>query len=153
MQLKSNCVFQLHFLKYHWYILWGINSRGGGWTTGSELRHSLDSKQRNWVFATNSNIPIPISWQPNVVDLRYFKLLILLDQIIVSLKYERVKPTGCRDIEVRKFEVVAKTQFLRIRNGNLKKNLCLQPMETQIFHNVIFVLTARIINFCKTLLL
>jgi len=30
----------------------------------------------------------------------------------LSLKYERVKPTGCRDIEIRKFEVVAKTQFL-----------------------------------------
>ena len=29
-----------------------------------------------------------------------------------SLKYERVKPTGCRDIEIRKFEVVEKTQFL-----------------------------------------
>jgi len=28
------------------------------------------------------------------------------------LKYERAKPTGCRDIEIRKFEVVAKTQFL-----------------------------------------
>ena len=72
MQLKSNCVFQLHFLKYHWYILWGINSRGGGWTSGWELRHSLDLQ-------------------------------------------------------------------IRIRNGNYKKNLCLQPMETQIFHNVIFV--------------
>ena len=39
-------------------------------------------KKRNWVFATNSNFPIVITLQPNVVDLRYFKLWILLDQII-----------------------------------------------------------------------
>ena len=30
----------------------------------------------------------------------------------LSLKYQRFIPTGCRDIEIRKFEVVAKTQFL-----------------------------------------
>ena len=33
--------------------------------------------QRNWVFATNSEILIPISLQPNVVELRYCKLWIL----------------------------------------------------------------------------
>ena len=49
----------------------------------------------------------PISLQPNVVDHRYFKLLILLDQINI-----KGLPTGCRDIEIRKFEVVAKTQSL-----------------------------------------
>ena len=37
---------------------------------------------RNWVFATNSDFLITISLQPNVVDLRYFKLWILLNQII-----------------------------------------------------------------------
>ena len=31
------------------------------------------------------------------------------------MKYRRVKPTGCRDIEIRKFEVVAKTQFLLLK--------------------------------------
>ena len=36
----------------------------------------------NWVFATNSDFPITISLEPNVVALRYFKLWILLDQII-----------------------------------------------------------------------
>ena len=36
----------------------------------------------NWVFATNSDFLITISLEPNVVDLRYFKLWILLDQII-----------------------------------------------------------------------
>jgi len=39
-------------------------------------------KQRNWVFATNSDFLITISLEPNVADLIYFKLWILLDQII-----------------------------------------------------------------------
>ena len=39
-------------------------------------------KRRNWVFATNSDFLIPISLHPNVLDLRFFKLWILLDQII-----------------------------------------------------------------------
>ena len=30
--------------------------------------------QRNWVFATTSNFVIPISYQPDGVYLRYFKL-------------------------------------------------------------------------------
>ena len=38
--------------------------------------------ERNWVFATNSDCLIPISLHPNVVNFRYFKLWILLDQII-----------------------------------------------------------------------
>jgi len=40
------------------------------------------AKFLNWVFATNSDFLITISLEPNVADLRYFKLLILLDQII-----------------------------------------------------------------------
>ena len=38
--------------------------------------------QRNWAFATKSDFLITISLEPNVADLRYFKLWILLDQII-----------------------------------------------------------------------
>jgi len=30
----------------------------------------------------------------------------------LSLKYQRFKPSGCRDIEIRKFKFVTKTQFL-----------------------------------------
>ncbi len=41
-----------------------------------------NQKLRNWVFATNSDFLITISLKPNVVDLRYFKLWILLNQII-----------------------------------------------------------------------
>ena len=44
------------------------------------------------VFATNSDILITISLQPNaVVDLRYFKLWILLDKII-QVWYIKVLP-------------------------------------------------------------
>ena len=39
-------------------------------------------RQRNWVFATNSDFLITISLEPNVTDLRYFKLWILWNQII-----------------------------------------------------------------------
>ena len=38
--------------------------------------------QRNWVFATNSDFLITISLEPNVADLKYLKLWILLDKII-----------------------------------------------------------------------
>ena len=41
----------------------------------------LTWEQRNWVFVTNSDFIIPISLQSNFVDVRYFKLWILLDQI------------------------------------------------------------------------
>ena len=40
------------------------------------------SKERNWVFAKNSDFQLTISLEPNVADLRYFKLWILLNQII-----------------------------------------------------------------------
>ena len=43
---------------------------------------TMNLKQRKWVFATSTDFLILIYLQPNVVDLRYFKLRILLDQII-----------------------------------------------------------------------
>ena len=39
--------------------------------------------KRNWVFVTNSDFLIPISLHFNVGDLRYFKLSIILDQIMI----------------------------------------------------------------------
>ena len=39
-------------------------------------------KKRNWIFATNSDFLTSISFQPNLVDLLYFKLIILLELII-----------------------------------------------------------------------
>ena len=43
------------------------------------LNPNFSNFSRNWIFATNSNFLFPISLQPNF---RYFKLWILLDQII-----------------------------------------------------------------------
>ena len=58
--------------------------------------------ERNWVSATNSDFLVPISLQSNVIDLKYFKLWILLYQIIFSLEYKWFKPLGCKDIGIRK---------------------------------------------------
>ena len=38
--------------------------------------------ERNWVFASNSDILIPSFLKHNVVGLRYFKLWMMLDKII-----------------------------------------------------------------------
>ena len=38
-----------------------------------EASHKFNQHQRKGVFATNSDICIPISLKPNVVDHRYFK--------------------------------------------------------------------------------
>ena len=51
-----------------------------------------------------------LTLQPIDVDLGYFKLWIMLDQI--SLKYKRFTLSDCKDIGFRKFKFVAKTQFL-----------------------------------------
>ena len=72
--------------------------------------------QRNWVFATNSNFLIPISMQPDVANLWYFKPLIFQTCIIWSnrihsLKYLRFTTLGCKDKGIRKSEFVTKTQF------------------------------------------
>ena len=73
--------------------------------------------QRNWVFTTNSNFLIPISFQPDVITLWYFKLR-LFDRSnrIHSLKYIRSTTFGCTDIRTIKLEFVAKTQFLFYAN-------------------------------------
>ena len=62
--------------------------------------------QRNLVFVTNYDYPIPISLQSKDGDLRHFQLWFLLDQII--LKYQRFTPLGCNDIGISTFEFVAK---------------------------------------------
>ena len=50
---------------------------------------------------------IPIFLQPDIVDHWYFKLKILLGQVVLVLNIK-----GCKDIKIWKFEFVAKTQFL-----------------------------------------
>ena len=71
-----------------------------------------ERKQINLGFATNSDCLIPKSEQSNVVDLRYFKLVILFDQITVIEKYQWFTPSDRKDIGIRIFDFVTKTQFL-----------------------------------------
>ena len=52
-------------------------------------------QQRNCVFATNSDFLIPISLQHSIVDLWYFKLWIVSNNL--SLKYLRFTPSSCKD--------------------------------------------------------
>ena len=57
------------------------------------------------VFATNSVFIITISLQTNVVDLNYFKLSINSVRLInLSLKYQRVAPSGCKNFSYNSFE-------------------------------------------------
>ena len=51
------------------------------------------------VFATLSGLIIPISLQPYLIDLRYFELIFLLDQIVWIIKglhHQDVKLKRCR---------------------------------------------------------
>ena len=52
------------------------------WKKKLKLRNQELIPQRNWVFDTNSDFIITLSLEPNVADLRYFKIWILLNQII-----------------------------------------------------------------------
>ena len=47
----------------------------------------LPQIQRNWVFATNSEFIMPISLEPNVVNLWYLKLILfdLTDSIVWNI--------------------------------------------------------------------
>ena len=54
-----------------------------------------------------SDFLIPIFLQTYIIDLRYLKLLKNL-----SFKYQRLAPSSCKYIVNRKFQFVAKTQFL-----------------------------------------
>lgn len=69
--------------------------------------------QLNWImkmsFCLSSSFLIPLSLYPETVDLRYFKLLILLDLNGLGLKYLKTTPSAFRKIKV---EFVANTQFL-----------------------------------------
>ena len=76
--------------------------------------------------------------QPNVVDLRYFKLWILLHQIILVWN---IKTSGSIDIGIRTFEFVAKTQFLWNSLFSGKHCVGMKPAH--------FVVSSKGINFLK----
>ena len=52
---------------------------------------SYRNYKRNWVFATNSNFLTPLSFQPDGVNLWYFKLNLFNLTEFISLKYPRLQ--------------------------------------------------------------
>ena len=82
--------YRCHLLFYSIYIL-RVGDNSSQWAF-SGINQRMEQKsfwicyaqpqEWNWLFGTNSDFLIPISLQPNFVDLRYFKLWIFLDQII-----------------------------------------------------------------------
>ena len=58
--------------------------------------------ESNWVFTTSSDFLIPISWQPNVVDLKCFKLWIL-----ISLSYP------CTSFKAKSWDFIPTAWVLR----------------------------------------
>ena len=69
--------------------------------------------------------------QPNVVDLWYFKLWILLDQLDIVRKNQRFTQLCCQDIGISKFEFVAKTCSSKLSrytsSGKPKSEIDRQP--------------------------
>ena len=63
----------------------------GGWAP--KINKGIDD--------TNSDFLISISLEPNVVDLRYLNYV---EPNKLSLKYQRITPSGCKDIWTRQFE-------------------------------------------------
>ena len=51
---------------------------------------------------TNTNFLIPISLQPDVLDILHFKLGLIMDLFDKSLKYQRFTQLDCKDIGIRK---------------------------------------------------
>ena len=84
--------------------------------------HQKVCEQRNWVCVTISFILILISFHPNNIHSVTLKNL--------SLKYQSSTPSGCKDIGIRKFEFVAKTQFLL--SGKFLRNMD-EIKKTNIF--------------------
>ena len=54
---------------------------------------------------------------------RYFKLWILLNQTVLSLKYQRFTSSSCEDIRIRKFKFVARTQYTYLLTNTFFLNL------------------------------
>ena len=68
-------------------------------------------QERNWVPVTNSNFRIPISLQPDVVNLWHFKPRLFWSRRIYILKYLGSTISGRKDKGIGKSEFVKNTQF------------------------------------------
>jgi len=74
--------------------------------------------QRNWVFATNSDILITTSLQPNVLDLRFFKFWILLDQIFKFCNIKDKLQLAYKDKEDQKIWVLANDSIPSVKDNS-----------------------------------
>ena len=77
--------------------------------------------ERNWVFVTNSDFLITMSFEPNVSDLRYFKLWILLDQIIWVWN---IKGLQHRVLKILRFKYLTLFQILNSFRHFLTQMAC-----------------------------
>ena len=68
--------------------------------------------QRILVFATNPNFLNPLSLHPYGVNFWYFKLRLFNLTVLINFKYLRYPTFGCKDVDIRKLQFVAKTQLL-----------------------------------------
>ena len=66
----------------------------------------MESQSFDWVFATNADLPIPISLQPNVVNLEYLKLWILLELA------GNIKGLTCQVAKIKGLEILSLRQWL-----------------------------------------
>ena len=100
---------ELHAIKRYNYCSWIIITTNG-------LRFVFPILKLNvgklWVFATNSDILIPIFLQPNVSQTLDISNINSVRSNNISLKYQRYTQSGCTVIGGRKYYFVAKTQFL-----------------------------------------
>ncbi len=123
-QFKNSFQFSIislwNFLQF-WYcfhyavrfrnsLVWVCNLEA---SFGVKLRTSM-RKQRNWVFATNSDFLIPISLDSNLVKPLTFQTMTSVKSYNISLKYQRFTTLGSKDIGMRKTEFVARIQWIQL---------------------------------------
>ena len=75
-------------------------------------------RERNWIQFCNPYISAT-GWCKHLI----FQIYIIWSNNIHSLKCQRSTTLGCKDIAIKKFEFVAKTQFLWMRFWDLKMSL------------------------------
>ena len=83
----------------------------------------VEKIERNQVFVTNSDILVPLSLQPDNVNLWYLEFKFVKSNWIYSLKCLRCTTLGCKYIGNRKSKFVAKTQFLSPKFDTWKTSL------------------------------
>ena len=88
------------------------------------------SHKRKWVFATYSDFLIPITWQPILLNLSYFKLLILLDQIVLVWNIKGLHHQVAKLWGLENLSLLQKNQFLCIFSMKLNVYVCIELNAT-----------------------